>query len=110
MNTEPATLSPRELDFMRGLRSSHTTRELAVEFGMSHSLLRVYLLALYRRMRVDGRTQAVAWFLAHATRAELEYTEPPAPLPTVEQFLPGYFLALCHGELRVFHYSCAVPG
>ncbi len=92
------TLSETEADLLARLRSARTTREIADELGIPHSLLRVNLLALYRRMRVRNRAEAIAWAVASEAVDSMRYGKPPKIPPLVEEIRVAYFLSrLCAG-------------
>jgi LuxR family maltose regulon positive regulatory protein len=54
----PSTLSRREREVLRLLPSRLTTREIAVELGISPNTLKYHLKTIYRKLAVNSRAEA----------------------------------------------------
>jgi len=57
---DPSALSDRELDMLQGLGERLSTRELAERFHLSEETIKTYLKAVFRKLGVRDRTEAVA--------------------------------------------------
>lgn len=58
-------LADTKLDWLRDLAHGATVRDLADRNHWSHRAMHRVLAALYRRLGVDNRAQAVAWAGRH---------------------------------------------
>ena len=57
---DPSALTDRELDMLQGLGERLSTRELAERFHLSEETVKTYLKAVFRKLGVRDRTEAVA--------------------------------------------------
>jgi DNA-binding CsgD family transcriptional regulator len=64
--TNPA-LTPRELDVLEHLVSGGTNREIAEDLGLSTKTVMHHTMAIYRKLGVRGRAEAVSWALRSGT-------------------------------------------
>lgn len=60
-------LTPRELDVLRALVAGGTNREIAEAVGMAPKTVMHHTVAIYRKLGVRGRAEAVAWALRSGT-------------------------------------------
>ncbi|WP_162802832.1 LuxR C-terminal-related transcriptional regulator [Ornithinimicrobium avium] len=58
-------LTGRELDVLARLVSGGTNRDISVDLGISAKTVMHHTSAIYRKLRVRGRAEAVAWYLRH---------------------------------------------
>jgi DNA-binding CsgD family transcriptional regulator len=60
-------LTPREVEVLGRLVAGGTNREIAVELGVSTKTVMHHTMAIYRKLGVRGRAEAVAWALRSGT-------------------------------------------
>jgi DNA-binding CsgD family transcriptional regulator len=63
VSPSPAPLTPRERDVLRQLVSGGTNREVGEALGMTPKTVMHHTVAIYRKLGVRGRAEAVAWAL-----------------------------------------------
>lgn len=56
-----ATLSPAQLRVLRGLKRGLRNKEIAFELGLAEKTIKAYMSALYRKLGVQSRTQALVF-------------------------------------------------
>ncbi len=61
------SLTPRELDVLRGLVGGGTNREIAEALGLAPKTVMHYTTAIYRKLGVRGRAGAVGWAVRSGT-------------------------------------------
>lgn len=57
----PATLTPRELEVVRGLAEGLTDKQIAVRLSMAASTVKIHLRAVYQKLGIHNRAQAVVY-------------------------------------------------
>ena len=67
-------LSNREREILSLLAGGLSNRRIANDLGISEPTVRSHLTRIYRRLRVDDRTQAALWAVRHGIRAERPVT------------------------------------
>ena len=53
-----ATLSPREIEMLRGLSEGKANKEIARDLNIAEPTVKLHMKSLYRKMKVSNRTQA----------------------------------------------------
>ena len=66
-------LSKREMDVLTLLADGSTLKAAALELGLSYGTIGTYVARLYRKLGVNNRAQAVAWFVRRERYKETEY-------------------------------------
>jgi DNA-binding NarL/FixJ family response regulator len=61
-----AALSPREVEILRRVASGRSNREIAQELWLSEQTVKYHLTNVYRKIRVNGRTDATRYAYEHA--------------------------------------------
>ena len=61
-NLLSSRLTSRELEILEILSQGHSNREIASKFEISTNTVKFHLKNLYEKVRVENRTQAVAFF------------------------------------------------
>lgn len=72
-----ATLTPRELEVIRGLAKGFTDKQIAARLSMAASTVKIHLRAVYQKLGIHTRTQAVVY----AASNELLDGQVPDALP-----------------------------
>jgi DNA-binding NarL/FixJ family response regulator len=57
--SEPAAMSPREMDVLRLVAQGHSNRDIATSTGLSRLTIESYTKSIYRKLAVGSRTAAV---------------------------------------------------
>ena len=58
-------LTPRENEILRALADGQTNKQMAQHFWLSAQTIKYHLTNIYRKLKVDGRTQAVRLAYEH---------------------------------------------
>lgn len=66
------TLSKREMEVLKLLADGSTLKGVALELGLSYGTIGTYVARLYRKLGVNNRAQAVAWFIRQERCAETD--------------------------------------
>jgi DNA-binding NarL/FixJ family response regulator len=53
-----STLSPREIEMLRGLSEGKANKEIARDLNIAEPTVKLHMKSLYRKMKVSNRTQA----------------------------------------------------
>jgi DNA-binding NarL/FixJ family response regulator len=61
-----AALSPREVEILRRVASGRSNREIAQELWLSEQTVKYHLTNVYRKIHVNGRTDATRYAHEHA--------------------------------------------
>jgi DNA-binding NarL/FixJ family response regulator len=61
-----AALSPREVEILRRVASGRSNREIAQELWLSEQTVKYHLTNVYRKIRVNGRSDATRYAYEHA--------------------------------------------
>ena len=59
VRTPAASLSPREIEILRGLATGASNRSLATSLFISEATVKTHLVHIYDKLWVDNRTAAV---------------------------------------------------
>jgi DNA-binding NarL/FixJ family response regulator len=63
--SEPADLSRRDIEFLRLLAAGQNNRQISESIGLAESTVKNNLSALFRKLGVRDRTQAVLFAIEH---------------------------------------------
>jgi DNA-binding NarL/FixJ family response regulator len=63
MNTAAPNLTPRDTRMLAMLAKGKSSREIAAALEYTDGTIRVYLHQLYKKIRVNNKTQAAVWYL-----------------------------------------------
>ena len=61
-------LNAKELKMLELLAQGGSSKSMALNMGFKEGTMRVYMHHLYRKLGVNSKTRAVAWYLANASR------------------------------------------
>lgn len=67
--TTTKELTKRDIQLLKGLKSGQADKQIAETTGLTIGTVRVYLHALYKKIKVKNRTEAAVWYINY-TRSE----------------------------------------
>jgi DNA-binding CsgD family transcriptional regulator len=62
-------LTPREIEVLHRTATGRTNADVAADLGVSVHAVKFHLAAIFRKLQVQNRTEAAAWYLG-AGRAD----------------------------------------
>ena len=58
--SDPADLTERELEVLRGVAQGERSKEIALRLGITERTVKAHLASIYNRLGVDSRAAAIA--------------------------------------------------
>jgi DNA-binding NarL/FixJ family response regulator len=91
-------LSPQEDRILSSLIEGHPNKFIARKLGIAESTVKVHVKNIFRKIRVDNRTQAAMWAMSRSSPRRPADSCPPAPVVPTDEEVPAPITSLIRDE------------